>query len=345
MAMSPLWRSIRSKKLITKHKRPSPKQNNDYQSLAQGLLPHRQRQSPNPFKICDAIKGISLFTFFPENINAGLTVEAAMVLPLFLFFFLNLGCAIEMIRLHGNLELALCDVGNRLAVYGYVRSEEMQDSGEAEEEAEEETEKEAEWWNGLAGVAFSYTYIKKEVVDYLGEEYLEESPLAYGAYGLQFLESNVLGTDGFMDLIVTYKVSPFSDIAGFWSFRMANRYYAHLWTGYEIPGSGEGNTGRDVVYVTENGEVYHEDRNCTHLSLSIRKVSLQDAYDSRNANGEKYSSCRICRKEGQGGEVYIAEDGTAIHYTRDCPGLKRMVYAIFREEAKGYRPCQRCAGE
>ena len=87
-------------------KRPSPKQTTKFQSLARGLY------SLTPFlMIKHSIKGISLSTFFERKRQAGMTVEAAVVLPLFLLFFLNLSCAMEMIRLHGNLQLALQDVG------------------------------------------------------------------------------------------------------------------------------------------------------------------------------------------------------------------------------------------
>ena len=60
-----------------------------------------------------------------------MTVEASIVLPLILFFFMNLASSIEMIRLHGNLQLALWETGNELIVYGYAL-----DSGTLPDEAQ-----------------------------------------------------------------------------------------------------------------------------------------------------------------------------------------------------------------
>ena len=82
-----------------------------------------------------------------------MTVEASIVLPLFLFFFLNLGCAIEMIRLHGNLQLALWQIGSKMAVYGYAL-----DSGEQPENSDG-------WWRDLAGIAVSATYVKGQIIN------------------------------------------------------------------------------------------------------------------------------------------------------------------------------------
>ena len=53
-----------------------------------------------------------------KKVQAGMTVEAAIVLPVCLLFLMNLGYAVEMIRLHNNLQFALWDVGGRTAVYG-----------------------------------------------------------------------------------------------------------------------------------------------------------------------------------------------------------------------------------
>lgn len=251
-------------------------------------------------------------------------MEAAVVLPLFLCFFLNLGCAIELIRLHGNLEFALCEIGNRMTVYGYALSG---DGGVGSE---------------LKDLALSYGYVKNELVKYLGEQYLEETPLSQGVEGLQFWESELVTGEDCIEIIVTYEVAPFGKIAAFRPFRMANRYYGHLWNGYQIPEMEGTGIHPAVVYVTENGVVYHTDRNCSHLSLSVRSVSLQEAYASRNEDGKNYTPCARCKEEGMQKKVYITDEGDNIHFRADCPGLKRTVKAVSGEEAEKYRACSRC---
>lgn len=311
--MSSLWKKIINISQLIMQKRPSPTKNKHISCFAQGIY--------NPFfrKLYLFIKRISLFTSLSAKADGSMTVEASIVLPLFLFFFLNLGSVIEVIRLHGNLELALWETGNRLAVYGHVL-----DGG-----------------NKITGVALSYTYVKSQMIEYLGEDYLENSPLSYGTDGLQFLESNIWKDDDTFEVILTYSVSPLSRMAGFRSFRMANCYYGHLWTGYEIPGT-EGDVAEQYVYIAETGQVYHTNAGCTYLVLSVRQVSYQEALGSRNNQGEKYDACEKCSKWGCRGSVYITNEGDCYHFERECPGLKRTVRHVPLSEVLGYRLCSRC---
>lgn len=322
--MSPLWRSRKIKQLKTKHKRPSPKNIDNSISLAQGNYPFHSL-------ICksSSIEGISLPIFFYGKISAGMTVEAAVVLPLFLFFFLNLSCAVEIIRLHGNLQLALWEVASRLSVYGYALEQKEQNTL-----AEE-----------LSGIALSYGYIRSEMVKYVGEEYLDASPLTHGAKGLQFLESEVFSEGDYFEINVTYSISPWINLAGFHSFRMANRYYGHFWNGYEIPDAAGQENALDTVYVTENAEVYHADRGCSHLNISVSQVAFRNVDSCRNINGGTYTPCEKCFGKTGGGIVYITEEGNRYHSSRSCSGLKRTVYSVLLVEAQKYDVCKRCGNK
>lgn len=261
-----------------------------------------------------------------------MTVEAALVLPLFLFFFLNLGSAMEMIRLHGNLELALWEIGNRVSVYGYALRN---------PEGITREQKDGAWVEDLAGIVLSYSYIRNEVLDYLGQDYLENSPMTYGANGLQFLESELFGEGDTFEVIVTYAISPWIDVPGFRSFRMANRYYGHLWTGYEIPVK-ETDVEQLTVYVTEYGTVYHENRECSHIRLSVQETTLGNALSGTNSRGEKYALCEKCKDFTLGETVYITSQGDCYHYTKECPGIRRIVYSMLKSQTEKYAPCSRC---
>lgn len=95
------FRSKRKKtKPLTNHKNPSPTYDDMFVSVSDSA------RNPKSFHIC-SVKMSSLFASLPREVKAGMTVEAAAVLPLFLFFFMSIGSYIEMIRLHGNLQLAL----------------------------------------------------------------------------------------------------------------------------------------------------------------------------------------------------------------------------------------------
>ncbi len=303
----------------------------------------KQLTSPSPkrnnFLLTAFIERASLPASLKKSVVAGMTVEAAIVLPLFMFFFINLGSAIEMIRLHGNLQMALWECGNRMCVYGYVSASD--DSGVAEEERSV--------WEEMGDVALTYTYVKGQVVDYVGKDYLEESPICSGVDGLQFWESDVGAVDEavsgeVLDIVMTYQVAPLLDMPYVKPFRMVNRYYGRLWTGYDVAGANEGKDREDVVYVAENAKVYHESKDCTHLSLTVQEVSWSKLSDARNENGARYMKCQKCGNGVAGEVAYVAREGDAYHKNRNCSGLKRTVYTMLRELAvEKYRACSRCS--
>lgn len=270
------------------------------------------------------------------GLRGGMTVEASILLPLLLFVFLNLGCAIEMIRLHGNLQLALWQIGREVSLYGYVL-----DSGEEPKEAQAGEKGQGDaWWKRLAGIAFTSFFVKGRLTDLAGEAYLDSSPLTKGADGLALWESDLFGTEDIVDIVVTYSVSPWIGIAGFPGFRMANRYYSHLWNGYGLPGE-EAEQSR-TVYVTESASVYHLYRDCTHLKLSITTIPAEQAAQVRNQAGSRYRPCEKCTGGMEPGTFYVTKEGDCYHYVRECPGLKRQVRSLKLEEAGNLPLCSRC---
>ncbi len=320
---------------------PSPTNQNNFLDLARN-----PEISMDGSKCCLSVtgcfvEGISLFIFLcRKNVNktsrklsAGMTVEASILLPLFIFFFLNMGCAIEMIRFHGNLQLALWQVGSEMSLYGYVL-----DSGEMPVEEQKDS-----WWKELAGMVFSSTYIKWRLIDHLGSDYIDQSPLTNGGDSLHLWESEIFGSGDEIDIVVTYSVSPWSRFIGFSPFRMANRYYSHIWNGYQLPAVMEEETR--TVYLTEHGTVYHVRQDCTYLKFSIRQIDAKELGWVRNRYGRQYEPCAKCAKGVCPVEVYITEVGNCYHYSIGCSSLKRTIYAVPLKEAVNYRPCSRCGKE
>ena len=333
--MSSLWSGDDITKNTTKKGKPSPTHLNFWPDSARNPDTSPDGGMSRPSVLFRFIKGTSLFASLSRKVEAGMTVEASIVLPLFLFFFLNLGCAIEMIRLHGNLQLALWQIGSKMSVYGYAL-----DSGELPENHDG-------WWRDLAGAVVSATYVKGQVISSAGTDYLNGSPLTNGAAGIQLWESEIFGSDDRMDIIVTYSVSPWSSLIGFQPFRMANRYYAHIWNGYRVSAdAGEAGEVTKIVYVTETGTVYHTSMECTHLQLSVHEISLSGTGGTHNFWIGGNRPCSKCAHGPMPSKIYITNEGDRYHYDRGCSGLKRTVSSMTMEQAQeaGYRPCSRCGG-
>lgn len=331
--MSPLWSKWHVNFIKLSDKKPSLtlQINRKRISLARGL------------KAIFDIEGIPLFTSFSggekqvmgvrksDCLDASMTVEAAMVIPLLMFFFLNLMSSVEMIRLHGNLAAALWENGRIMAVSGYAYNVDG-----AESVLEQ-----------LGGKLLSDLAIETMIVHDLGEEYLDSSPLTYGRESLSFLESAYMEHDC-IDIKLTYRVSPFFTVPGFRSFRMANRYYIRAWTGYEVWKENDHSQAGDYVYVTPHGEVYHERADCSYLVRRIEQISMAEVGSRCNSSGELYLQCRQCEKKISTTEeiqsVYVTSEGERYHFTLECTALKRIVRMIACADAqKQYRPCSRCA--
>ena len=146
-----------------------------------------------------------------------------------------------------------------------------------------------------------------------------------------------------------YTYEPIGGLVPLPDVRMFNTVKVHAWTGKEYANE-EGQAGSEekdkepMVYVTENGSVYHKDIGCSYLDLSISHVSTNAADGLRNHYGEKYSPCETCGKgQEQGGMVYITETGNRYHTLESCSGLKRTVRMEKQSHVSGkMHACSRC---
>lgn len=100
-------------------------------------------------------------------------------------------------------------------------------------------------------------------------------------------------------------------------------------------------TEETYVYITPEGSVFHLTRECTHLKLSIERVTFVKACASENVYGERYRECTLCDEEF-GFLVYITKEGNCYHSERNCSGLKRTVRQIPISEVDGRSCCIRC---
>ena len=182
--------------------------------------------------------------------------------------------------------------------------------------------------------------MRSDIIDLIGEERLDRSIVKGGKDGISCMGSYVSPDTGEMDIRVTYTVQLPVPVFGKPSAQLEHSFKLSAWTGYM---SGrEGSDGADIVYVTDKGEVYHEDYQCTHLHLSIRAVGFDKIQDLRNEGGGKYHACEKCGYGSPMGSVYITDTGDRYHNSLNCSGLKRTIHAVKRTEVKGLGGCSRC---
>lgn len=259
-----------------------------------------------------------------KALRASMTVEAAFVLPFFLFAFLNIISILEIYRVQSNMSATMHMVSKEMAVCAYEYKAVFK--GEA---------------GKLESLGLSYGYAANRVEKILGKEYLSDSPIKEGSSDIGWYRSSVLEKDDCIDLIATYAVKPPAAIVGFSEFNMYNRAFTRAWTGYDNAAAANAGTDEELVYITPDGTVYHKSIVCTYLKLSITAVGKAVLEGKRNEGGAKYYPCEECGSIEKN-NVYITRYGTRYHSSLQCSKLKRTILTVPKSEAVGRGACSKC---
>lgn len=264
------------------------------------------------------------------SLSASMTLEASIALPLFIFFFVNIIAAIDIIRVQSEMEATLHQVGSEISLLAYdLREGETVVSPEGEDLRLVST--------GAIN-AYAYYQIKKE----LGDK-LDNSPVVDEISVTNMLSSKVMAGDDIIDIVIDYRVHPIISLIGFRSFLVESRYYGHAWTGYDLShGRDCEENAEEMVYVTEYGSVYHRDIGCRYLNPSLQSVPFEQVGKLRNNDRSKYYPCQDCGQGVTGGNVFITDYGERYHTRVNCPGIKRKIYTIPISEVGGKAPCSGC---
>ncbi len=283
--------------------------------------------------------------------EGSLTVEAAFVLPLFLYFILAFLYFIQIFMLQEYIQQTITRMGLDFAKTAYVY-EDFAGITEAMNFDVTVFGNELELGLGdFAAAVMDKTVLKTFSKTYLNTDFINNSCIEKGFQGISFEGSSILKEGNCIDIIVNYRAAPLIRLFPIQSMELLQRVRVRGWTGREIAATysleketKEEETKDDMVYVTETGTVYHKNAACSHIRLSIRAVSgIPDSY--RNANGGKYYACKECC-DGKGlpsGTFFITEDGSSYHAVRSCSALKRTVKQLPISKVGSRTPCKRCS--
>ena len=283
-----------------------------------------------------------------KGVPASLTLEAAVVLPFYLFFFLALLSIMEMMQFSMTMDHHLSRICKQIALYASADCLlEKPDAAAAQQEQNTQDATNggsaaAEKVEGAAATVLADLYVDRALAERIPQEYRGQM----GVQGeIALWRSNVLLKDDLVDLVATYEIQPRCNVFGIPKQLLVNRARTHAWTGYRIGGAaGETEEKEQMVYVTETGTVYHLSRSCTHLDLAITPVASDQLSSSRNASGAGYQACEMCgMRLASQGTYYITKEGDRYHSSLACSGLKRTVYEIPISQVGNKRPCSRCS--
>lgn len=261
-----------------------------------------------------------------KRAEGSMTLEAACVLPLFLFAMLTILQFAKIETVSTALLAGMQDTAKDMAAYAYIKEIGAPTGDSVAEE--------------LLSGGISAAYAKSSVVK---KANLKSSDGSISLWKSSFTENEMI------DLAVTYEVRNTYTILPIPRVKAALRTRVRAWTGRD--GNGSSMQGEDqketekeeMVYMTMTGTVYHKDENCTHIKLSIKTVSFEQAKELRNKSGGKYHTCERCGGKTEG-NVYITDYGDRYHSSLGCSGLKRSVLKIPLSQAEDRRACSKCGG-
>ena len=247
------------------------------------------------------------------------TVEAALILPLFL-------CALCFLAMIGQLLLIEGEISHAL-------------SKTAMSCARQEAVKKVSGQNGEGGAVTGYITANAAFYSILQGDDLCKDCIVGGRQGI-LVNARTDAEEEKISVTARYILKvpvPFFEGA-----RIARKLQTErrIYSGY-LPHGRDGADGDNrLVYLTDHGSVYHTSLTCTHICLRISPNSL--SLLALKARGIR--PCEKCIKKGaQPGAYYITAEGDCYHSTLSCSGLKRSIRAVPRSEAGGIRPCSRCA--
>ncbi|MEE1228866.1 MAG: TadE family protein [Lachnospiraceae bacterium] len=262
------------------------------------------------------------------------TVEASLVLPLFLFAICTFMMIAQMIMLEASVTHSVDQTARAVAANKAV-SQMFLSGGDGEKASKAGSLKKGSLslpGSVRADVLFHTLFQSKEIA---------RQCVVGGEKAILVTERD---TSDSVKITATYLVRP--PFPGFrWNIskRKVSRQ-RRIFSGYseEDGSSDDEDDSEEKVYMTPTGSVYHTDPNCR--SITIQKKSAADIAAIKRSH--QYQPCKKCIKKGTSlTTVYISRGGSHYHSSMNCSAFKRTVIPVKKSQVKGKRLCKYCAGK
>jgi hypothetical protein len=245
---------------------------------------------------------------FPSG-TGSMSLEASLVLPLFLFVMT--GCMLfgEMLMIKGRMQHGLVEAAKELAVMEYYQNKK----------------------GGHGNVLLARTFQKRYAQEKAHAKVIQVS-------GVSFLGSKITNERGEVELHMNYRISLNYPFIGKKTMRVTEVAIQKAFTGYQPT---EFESGKGYAYVTKYGNVYHTSMQCSHIMLQISDAGEVERYLQGKS---RYRPCEKCVKDRKEGihQLFVAKEGDCYHTSLDCSGLTRSVRKVTIWETEGMQVCERC---
>lgn len=268
-----------------------------------------------------------------ETLREGsLSLEAALVLPLFLFACFCLMMPMRMMDRQRQIQAAVEAVGEEVSQYAYAARRLEGENPETVDLSRGEGNR----GNESALSLLSQAYIMAAVLGRIDLDWVE---------GVSFAGTEI-GPEDKVHIVMSYRMRlPFS-VLGLESLPFSTVCSRRMWTGalgnrWEQAGGGA-ETGEEIVYIGKTSSRYHRRRDCHYLANDLKAVPAAGIEALRNREGKRYYACGVCK--GESGTVYVSEYGTSYHSSPNCRSLISYVEAVPISQVRRMGACSYCGG-
>ena len=256
-----------------------------------------------------------------KGTNASITLECALVLPLFTFFVLLVAYLSTYARVSNLVQSSITQGSIWSARNAYIETLKNNAAIRTGE--------------SLISSVNNNSILKEKA----GDDFLSHSGIKGGATGVVML-TDALSDKHNVRTSAAYSYELPFNVFGLGSFHTLQSAISRKWTGYDPT---ENEIGEETVYVTENGRVYHRDINCSYIKIVTSLVTQAELSGLRNKSDGRYHPCERCiKKNGSVSSYYITAYGSSYHSDPACSSLKRSLKAIPISQVGEKGPCSKC---
>ena len=120
------------------------------------------------------------------------------------------------------------------------------------------------------------------------------------------------------------------------------RFYPYLGEQEKVAEQEKIKENEEIVYMTEYGTVYHISKTCVYLNVMLKRIFVSEIEEMRNNAGQRYTECSKCNTQQKTAQVYISLGGSKYHWSLQCPTVKRTIIEKKKEETNGIPVCHKC---
>lgn len=276
-------------------------------------------------------------------LSASAAVEAALVMPIFIYAVMAVMYIMQMILVQIQVQESLYNAGRQIAKYAYLYD--CIDKGMNERGDISRTDEQNISWfeKGISVVGVQAAFVRE-----IGTGYADKAGIVGGNAGYVMLGSKIM--EGSKDIIlnVSYVLKNPFDIFGIAVKKFTQQVSVTAWLGDDKCMGVEGDdtlthNNQEYVYLTTFGEVYHTDKGCTYLKPAVRRIKRENILNERNENGAKYYECEYCTKRAKETDsIYITSYGNRWHVTDKCPKINRSIMKVLKSSVADMRKCSKC---